>query len=233
MPLWIIPMQALTPYPTSKDTMLTVPRFLCEPCLVNLFPLKDSCDFVHPFRASLRAPCGICQLKCSSELEYEWNSDSDRQSKRKNMSALFSTNFAKLPPLHFASSGAPRLWQLCWGLIWRISIRELAFSLSVQASGLALALHLSVSLWITSGCGSIQCHTTSVSRGRCRASSSAVRRGWGGGLQLKIPTVRVRKFCFLTDTWCHFRVVREPRGIICCSKRKKQRWHLKTTCWLA
>lgn len=99
MPLWIIPMQALTPYPTSKDTMLTVPRFLCEPSLVNLFPLKDSCDFVHPFRASLRAPCGICQLKCSSELEYEWNSDSDRQSKRKNMSALFSTNFAKLPPL--------------------------------------------------------------------------------------------------------------------------------------
>lgn len=78
-------------------------------CLANFVPLKRTCDVAHPCRALLRAPCDVCQLNCSSELEYEWNSERGRQ--RKGGTCRFCL-VAVQPVLLIrlsSSSAAPRL----------------------------------------------------------------------------------------------------------------------------
>lgn len=103
----------IDPLPQIKRYVVGSTLVVVGNCLVCSEPLLWCYPSLQSFTQSSTV-CGFCQLKCSSELEYEWL---DRQRKRRNTSFLLSSNFARLLfipllPYRLFSSAAPTLWQL-------------------------------------------------------------------------------------------------------------------------
>lgn len=198
----------------QKETLSIALWLPYETALVTFLLWIDSvcCPSLHSFtRSSLWCP--------PAELEYEWNSECDRQRRRRNMSFLLRTNFAQLrftpiPPL-FPPTSPPLLHlgsdDSIGSSFKRISITETVFSLSVQASShisasLSCLLFHSVPL-LFPGRGLLRFYVTSVCVGckstdrYCLFLGNQKRRAWSRNAnslgKKSLP------FCW---HWCHFRM---------------------------